>query len=89
MALPPRKIGSSLVHPIGYGAMGMSAFYGPGLSDEEAFKVSLGLYFVKWISLSFQVLDRALELGCTHLDTAAIYKDSEEVIGRWCAISYC
>jgi aryl-alcohol dehydrogenase-like predicted oxidoreductase len=39
--------------------------------------------------LSLQVLDRALELGCTHLDTAALYKDREELIGQWCTIFYC
>jgi aryl-alcohol dehydrogenase-like predicted oxidoreductase len=32
---------------------------------------------------SFQVLDRAYELGCTFWDTANIYGDSEELIGKW------
>jgi hypothetical protein len=48
MSISPRKIGTSFVHPIGYGAMGMSAYYGPGLSDEEAFKVCFALYSVQW-----------------------------------------
>jgi hypothetical protein len=56
MALLPRKIGSNLVHPIGYGAMGMSAFYGPGLSDEEAFKVSHALYSVNGSHYPFRSL---------------------------------
>ncbi|KAF8600817.1 Aldo/keto reductase [Ceratobasidium sp. AG-I] len=31
----------------------------------------------------FQVLDRLLEIGCTHWDTANIYGDSEQLIGDW------
>lgn len=30
-----------------------------------------------------QVLDEVLEAGCTYWDTADIYFDSEELIGRW------
>ncbi|CAE6534334.1 unnamed protein product, partial [Rhizoctonia solani] len=30
-----------------------------------------------------QVLDRLLELGCTHWDTANVYGDSEQLIGDW------
>ncbi|KAF9515454.1 hypothetical protein BS47DRAFT_1376250 [Hydnum rufescens UP504] len=30
-----------------------------------------------------QVLDRLFELGCHHWDTASIYGDSEELIGKW------
>jgi Predicted oxidoreductases (related to aryl-alcohol dehydrogenases) len=30
-----------------------------------------------------QFLDRAHELGCRHWDTAALYGDSEELLGRW------
>jgi hypothetical protein len=46
MALPPRKIGNDLVNPIGFGAMGISGFYGTIEPDEERFKVSgkLDLY---------------------------------------------
>ncbi|KAK7036678.1 Aldo-keto reductase str7 [Paramarasmius palmivorus] len=39
MSLPPRKIGDAKVNPIGFGAMGISAFYGAIESDEERFKV--------------------------------------------------
>jgi aryl-alcohol dehydrogenase-like predicted oxidoreductase len=28
-------------------------------------------------------LDRAYELGCTHWDSAALYGDSEELLGKW------
>lgn len=37
---PTRKIGNDQVSAIGYGAMGISAFYGPTESDEERLKVS-------------------------------------------------
>ena len=40
MPLAPRKIGDALVPPIGFGAMGISTWYGPIESDELRFKVS-------------------------------------------------
>ncbi|KAJ7123426.1 NADP-dependent oxidoreductase domain-containing protein [Mycena epipterygia] len=67
MAIPTRKIGNALVPEIGFGAMGISAFYGAIESDEERFKV----------------LDAAYAGGCTHWDTAAIYEDSEVLLGKW------
>lgn len=64
-----RKIGDALVSPIGFGAMGISLSYtdAPVNGDEER----------------FQVLDAAYEQGCTHWDTADVYGDSEELIGKW------
>lgn len=62
-----RKIGDTLVPPIGFGAMGISGFYGTVGSDEERFKV----------------LDAAYEHGCTHWDSSDVYADSEELIGKW------
>ena len=47
--------------------MGLSVAYGATASDEER----------------FQVLDRAYELGQTFWDTADIYGDNEELIGKW------
>jgi aryl-alcohol dehydrogenase-like predicted oxidoreductase len=67
MSLPTRKIGSTDVSAIGFGAMGISAFYGSVESDEERFKV----------------LDAAYESGCTFWDTADVYNDSEDLIGKW------
>ncbi|KAJ7473292.1 NADP-dependent oxidoreductase domain-containing protein [Mycena latifolia] len=67
MAIPTRKIGQALVSEIGFGAMGISTFYGAVESDEERFKV----------------LDAAYEGGCRHWDTAHIYGDSEELLGKW------
>lgn len=67
--LPTRALGRNgpLVSAIGFGAMGLSAAYGFGGSDEDRFKV----------------LDRAYELGNTFWDTADVYGDNEELIGKW------
>ncbi|KAJ7174709.1 NADP-dependent oxidoreductase domain-containing protein [Mycena filopes] len=62
-----RHIGSSTFSAIGFGAMGLSAFYGEVESDEDRFKV----------------LDAAYAAGCTFWDTANIYADSEELLGKW------
>ncbi|KAF7361346.1 Aldo-keto reductase [Mycena sanguinolenta] len=67
MSIPTRKIGQASVPEIGFGAMGISRFYGAVESDEERFKV----------------LDVAHAKGCTHWDTAHVYGDSEELIGKW------
>ena len=67
MSYPTRKIGTDDVSAIGFGAMGISAYYGAVGSDEERFKV----------------LDAAYERGCRFWDTANIYGDSEELIGKW------
>ncbi|KAF8880469.1 NADP-dependent oxidoreductase domain-containing protein [Gymnopilus junonius] len=47
--------------------MGLSAFYGPVPSDEERFKV----------------LDAAFDAGCRTWDSADVYGDSEELVGKW------
>ncbi|KAF4623434.1 hypothetical protein D9613_002342 [Agrocybe pediades] len=65
--LPTRKIGNDNVTAIGFGLMGLSAFYGAIESDEERFKV----------------LDAAVELGCTNWDSSDIYGDSEDLLGKW------
>ncbi|KZP12781.1 Aldo/keto reductase [Athelia psychrophila] len=62
-----RKIGEAVVPAIGYGAMGISAFYAKPLSDEERFKL----------------LDAVYDRGVHHWDTANLYNDSEDLIGRW------
>ncbi|KAJ3908286.1 NADP-dependent oxidoreductase domain-containing protein [Lentinula edodes] len=68
MSFPLRKIGDTKVSAIGFGAMGLSGFYGEAVtSDEERFKV----------------LDAAFEKGCTLWDTADIYNDNEALIGKW------
>ncbi|KAG9309675.1 NADP-dependent oxidoreductase domain-containing protein [Chiua virens] len=67
MSYPTRNIGNTPVSAIGFGAMGISEYYGATEPDEERFKV----------------LDAAFEGGCTFWDTANIYGDSEELIGKW------
>ncbi|KAJ7670089.1 NADP-dependent oxidoreductase domain-containing protein [Mycena polygramma] len=62
-----RKIGNSTFSGIGFGAMGISTWYGAVESDEERFKV----------------LDAAHAAGCVFWDTADIYGDSEVLIGKW------
>ncbi len=46
---------------------GLSAFYGDTLPDEERFKL----------------LDAVLESGCNYWDSADIYGDSEDLLGKW------
>ncbi|KAI5860469.1 putative aldo-keto reductase [Durotheca rogersii] len=67
--LPTRSLGRDgpKVPALGLGLMGLSSFYGVPPSDEER----------------FAFLDRAHELGCTHWDSAALYGDSEELLGKW------
>ncbi|KAI0266183.1 NADP-dependent oxidoreductase domain-containing protein [Gloeopeniophorella convolvens] len=65
--LPTRKVGDAQVSAIGYGAMGISSYYGAAAPDEERFKL----------------LDAVYEAGCTNWDTADVYGDSEELIGNW------
>ncbi|THU75937.1 Aldo/keto reductase, partial [Dendrothele bispora CBS 962.96] len=67
MSLAPRKIGNASVNPIGFGAMGISIAYGAVGTDEERLKL----------------LDGVFESGCNHWDTANVYGDSEDLIGKW------
>lgn len=62
-----RKIGDAEVSALGYGAMGLSVWYGAVGSDEERLKFLDGVY----------------ERGCNFWDTADAYGDSEELIGKW------
>ncbi|KAK6065510.1 aldo keto reductase [Seiridium cupressi] len=55
------------VNSIGFGAMSIGGVYGPAGTDKER----------------FELLDRAHELGNTFWDTADMYADSEDVIGKW------
>ncbi|KAM0211374.1 hypothetical protein ACHAPA_005244 [Fusarium lateritium] len=67
--LPTRPLGHNgpQVPRLGLGLMGISAFY--GTVKPEAERMAL--------------LDKAYELGETFWDTADMYGDSEELIGRW------
>lgn len=67
--IPTRPLGRNgqQVSAIGFGAMGLSAYYGAVASDEERFKI----------------LDRAIELGINYIDSSDIYGDSEELLGKY------
>ncbi|KAF7794585.1 hypothetical protein EIP86_005720 [Pleurotus ostreatoroseus] len=65
--LPTRKLGKHDVTAVGYGAMGIAAFYGTIDSDMDR----------------LQFLDRVYARGCTMWDTANIYGDSEVLISKW------
>lgn len=43
--LPTRKLGKDDVSAIGYGAMGIAAFYGPARPDEERLEASASIAF--------------------------------------------
>jgi aryl-alcohol dehydrogenase-like predicted oxidoreductase len=68
-SMPTRQLGKNgpRVSAIGFGAMGLSAFYGSIAPDEERFKV----------------FDRAIELGSTYIDSADVYGDNEELLGKY------
>lgn len=67
--LPTRPLGKNgpQVTALGFGAMGLSAFYGKPESDEERLKL----------------LDKAYDLGEHFWDSADVYMDSEDLIGKW------
>ncbi|TFY62800.1 hypothetical protein EVJ58_g3649 [Rhodofomes roseus] len=66
---PTRRLGRNgpFVSTIGFGAMGLGAFYGSGIPDEQA----------------LPLLQYAADRGVTFWDTANIYGASERVIGDW------
>lgn len=70
-ALPTRPLGRNgpQVTALGFGLMGLSAFYGSVPSEAERLKL----------------LDRAYELGERNWDTADMYADSEDLVGKWFA----
>ncbi|KAL2818078.1 NADP-dependent oxidoreductase domain-containing protein [Aspergillus granulosus] len=69
--LPTRRLGNNgpQVPRLGFGTMGLSAFYGPTKPDSER----------------LALLDKAYELGETFWDSAQLYGDSEVLIGKWFA----
>ncbi|KAL3483368.1 NADP-dependent oxidoreductase domain-containing protein [Aspergillus germanicus] len=67
--LPTRPLGTHgpLVTSIGYGMMGLSAFYGPRLPDTQR--------------LAF--MDKLYASGQRFWDTSDTYGDSEDLLGTW------
>ena len=68
MTIMKRKLGNRRVNPVGLGCMNICWAYGPAVEDDYAIKL----------------LNRALDVGYDHLDTARIYGagKSEELIGH-------
>ncbi|KAB8698117.1 hypothetical protein FH972_026367 [Carpinus fangiana] len=68
-ALPTHQLGKNgpRITALGFGAMGLSAFYGPKKPDPERFRV----------------LDAAYEAGELFWDTADVYGDNEDLLGAW------
>ncbi|GLY40327.1 aldo/keto reductase [Amycolatopsis sp. NBRC 101858] len=71
MSIPQRRLGTSgpVVGAVGYGAMSFGRFYGQSAEHANDDTAS-GL------------IGRALELGVTLVDTADVYGESEEIIGK-------
>ena len=69
--LPTRKLGKNgpEVTALGIGLMGLSAFYGKPKSDEER----------------FAFLDHVFASGERHWDSADMYLDNEDLLGKWFA----
>lgn len=69
MSLPTRRLGKNgpEVTSVGFGLMGIAAMYGTIESDEKR----------------FELLDHIYASGQRHWDTADMYGDSEELIGKW------
>lgn len=67
--LPTRKLGKNgpEVTALGFGLMGLSAYYGKPKPDAER----------------FALLDHAYDAGERFWDSADIYGDNEDMIGRW------
>jgi predicted aldo/keto reductase-like oxidoreductase len=67
--VPTRKLGKygPEVSALGYGCMGLSSFYGKPRPDEERLKF----------------LDHIYAAGETHWDSADIYGDSEDLLGKY------
>jgi len=67
--LPTRKLGKNgpEVTALGFGTMGLSAFYGKPKPDEER----------------YALLDHIYNSGELFWDTADMYGDSEDLLGRW------
>jgi aryl-alcohol dehydrogenase-like predicted oxidoreductase len=67
--VPTRQLGKNgpQVSVLGFGAMSISIGYATPSSSDEERKV----------------FDRVIELGCTYIDSADIYGDNEELLGKY------
>ncbi|MEU3985403.1 aldo/keto reductase [Streptomyces sp. NPDC026672] len=69
MTIPQRKLGELTVGAVGYGAMSFARPYGQAQGDVKD-------------DTADALIGRAIELGATMIDTADLYGDSEERIGK-------
>jgi aryl-alcohol dehydrogenase-like predicted oxidoreductase len=87
--MPTRLLGKNgpQVSAISFGAMNLSGAYGSVASHQEQPKVVASSEERFKPSASdeerFKVLDRAIELGSTHFDTADVYGDNEDLLGKY------
>ena len=89
MSSQVQVFGDKTFNAIGYGGMGLSIAYGAVGTDEDRLKVRY-LHFLCPCSglltlVRIKVLDAVYESGCTFWDTADVYGDNEELIGKWYA----
>lgn len=68
METKTKRLGSNgpQLGPIGYGCMGLSGAHGKQKPDEER----------------YAILDHVYQSGCHFWDSADLYGDSEELLGR-------
>ncbi|KAI3584697.1 NADP-dependent oxidoreductase domain-containing protein [Fusarium oxysporum f. sp. albedinis] len=67
---------------IGLGLMGISVGYGAATYESHLQLLNL-TNIPRSDEERLKLLDRAWELGCTNWDTADVYGDSEDVVGKW------
>jgi aryl-alcohol dehydrogenase-like predicted oxidoreductase len=69
LKLPTRQLGKNgpQVTALGYGTMGLSAYYFPAAPDAER----------------LQFLDYVYNSGMLNWDTSDVYGDSEDLLGKW------
>lgn len=60
----PMQLGALEVSPIGFGCMGMTAFYGPAMANADG----------------HALLKEVHAAGCTHFDTAEVYQQFQDVV---------
>lgn len=68
MSSQTRSFGDKTFNAIGYGCMGLSIAYASSVGTDEE---------------RLEVLDTVYESGCTFWDTADVYGNNEELIGKW------
>lgn len=84
-----RQIGRDgpVIPAVGFGLMGASVGYGATEYAPFSLLGHMGYSLTNNSPSSdetrLKLLDRAWELGCTNWDTADIYGDSEDVVGKW------